>query len=133
VTTTVVSATPPSAPGRRPLGQLLRAYVALTKPRIIELLLVTTVPAMILARRGMPSWWLVAATLIGGTFAAGSANTINCFVDRDIDQVMRRTSRLKAHDEQNECGIGDRVLLMETRPLSATKRWRVVQVLEKAK
>jgi len=48
-------------------------------------------------------------------------------------KVMRRTSKLKAHDEQNECGIGDRVLIMETRPLSATKRWRVVQVLEKAK
>ena len=48
-------------------------------------------------------------------------------------KVMRRTSKLKAHDEQNECGIGDRVLLMETRPLSATKRWRVVQILEKAK
>ncbi|MGN0064127.1 MAG: 30S ribosomal protein S17 [Nocardioides sp.] len=48
-------------------------------------------------------------------------------------KVMRRTSRLKAHDEQNECGIGDRVLIMETRPLSATKRWRLVEVLEKAK
>ena len=48
-------------------------------------------------------------------------------------KVMRQTSRLKAHDEQNECGTGDRVLIMETRPLSATKRWRVVQVLEKAK
>ena len=48
-------------------------------------------------------------------------------------KVLRQTSRLKAHDEQNECGVGDRVLLMETRPLSATKRWRVVQVLEKAK
>jgi small subunit ribosomal protein S17 len=48
-------------------------------------------------------------------------------------KVMRRTSRLKAHDEQNACGIGDRVLLMETRPLSATKRWRVVEILEKAK
>jgi small subunit ribosomal protein S17 len=48
-------------------------------------------------------------------------------------KVLRRTSKLKAHDEQNECGIGDRVLLMETRPLSATKRWRVVQTLEKAK
>jgi len=48
-------------------------------------------------------------------------------------KVMRRTSKLKAHDEQNECGIGDRVLLMETRPLSATKRWRVVQILDKAK
>jgi small subunit ribosomal protein S17 len=48
-------------------------------------------------------------------------------------KVVRRTSKLKAHDEANECGIGDRVLLMETRPLSATKRWRVVEVLEKAK
>jgi small subunit ribosomal protein S17 len=48
-------------------------------------------------------------------------------------KVLRRTSRLKAHDEQNACGIGDRVLLMETRPLSATKRWRVVEILEKAK
>jgi len=67
--------------------------VALTKPRIIELLLVTTVPPMILAARGMPSWWLVVATLLGGSLAAGSANTINCYVDRDIDQVMRRTSR----------------------------------------
>jgi len=48
-------------------------------------------------------------------------------------KVLRRTSKLKAHDEQNQCGIGDRVLIMDTRPLSATKRWRVVQVLEKAK
>ena len=48
-------------------------------------------------------------------------------------KVLRQTSRLKAHDEQNECGVGDRVLLMETRPLSATKRWRVVQILERAK
>ncbi len=48
-------------------------------------------------------------------------------------KVMRRTSKLKAHDEQNDCGIGDRVLIMETRPLSATKRWRVVEVLERAK
>ena len=48
-------------------------------------------------------------------------------------KVLRRTSKYKAHDEQNECGIGDRVLIMETRPLSATKRWRVVQILEKAK
>ncbi len=68
------------------------AYVALTKPRIIELLLVTTVPAMVLAKRGMPSAWLLIATLVGGSLAAGSANTINCFVDRDIDQLMRRTS-----------------------------------------
>jgi small subunit ribosomal protein S17 len=48
-------------------------------------------------------------------------------------KVLRRTSKLKAHDEQNDCGVGDRVLIMETRPLSATKRWRVVEILEKAK
>jgi heme o synthase len=92
-----VTAIAPTAPelsaDRRPIGQVLRAYLALTKPRIIELLLVTTVPAMILAQRGMPRLWLVVATLVGGAFAAGSANTINCYVDRDIDKVMRRTSR----------------------------------------
>ena len=68
-----------------------RAYVALTKPRIIELLLVTTVPTMLLAANGLPSLWLVAATLVGGTLAAGSANAINCYIDRGIDEVMRRT------------------------------------------
>ena len=68
-------------------------YVSLTKPRIIELLLVTTVPVMMLARRGFPSLELLAATLVGGTFAAGSANALNCYVDRDIDAVMRRTAR----------------------------------------
>ncbi|MCW2538618.1 MAG: protoheme farnesyltransferase [Frankiales bacterium] len=69
----------------------MAAYVALTKPRIIELLLVTTVPAMILAASGLPRWQTVVATLIGGTLAAGSANALNCFIDRDIDAVMRRT------------------------------------------
>ncbi|HJQ77931.1 MAG TPA: heme o synthase [Acidimicrobiia bacterium] len=70
----------------------LAAYVALTKPRIIELLLITTVPAMVLAARGWPGTWLVVATLIGGTLSAGGANTLNMFYDRDIDEVMRRTS-----------------------------------------
>jgi len=65
--------------------------VALTKPRIIELLLVTTVPTMVVAARGLPSGWLVLATLVGGTLAAGGANAINMFVDRDIDQIMHRT------------------------------------------
>lgn len=69
----------------------LRAYVALTKPRIIELLLVTTVPAMMLAERGIPSPWLVLATLFGGTMAAASANVLNCVADADIDAVMKRT------------------------------------------
>ncbi len=70
-----------------------RAYVALTKPRIIELLLITTVPVMILAKRGLPSLWLILITLVAGTLAAGSANTINCYVDRDIDEIMARTKR----------------------------------------
>jgi heme o synthase len=73
------------------LGDRLKAYLALTKPRIIELLLITTVPAMIVAQRGMPRWDLVLFTLLGGALAAGGANAINCFVDRDIDEVMRRT------------------------------------------
>ncbi len=71
----------------------LRAYVALTKPRIIELLLLTTVPVMFLAQRGVPSLWLVVATVAGGTLAAGSANALNCVVDRDIDEKMLRTRR----------------------------------------
>jgi protoheme IX farnesyltransferase len=71
----------------------VRSYVALTKPRVIELLLVTTVPTMILAQRGMPSVWLVVVTLIGGTLAAGSANALNCVYDRDIDVVMHRTEK----------------------------------------
>ncbi|HYI44012.1 MAG TPA: heme o synthase [Actinomycetota bacterium] len=69
------------------------AYVALTKPRIIELLLVTTVPSMIVAARGWPSPLLVLWTLIGGTLAAGGANAINCYVDRDIDALMARTRK----------------------------------------
>jgi protoheme IX farnesyltransferase len=69
------------------------AYVALTKPRIIELLLVTTVPTMVLAEGGMPPLGLVLATLAGGALAAGSANALNCYYDRDIDQVMHRTAR----------------------------------------
>ena len=70
---------------------LLRDMVMLTKPRIISLLLVTTVPAMILAAGGLPDLLVLAATMVGGTFAAGSANALNCYVDRDIDAVMRRT------------------------------------------
>ena len=69
------------------------AYIALTKPRIIELLLVTTVPTMVLAARGLPGWPLVLATLVGGSLAAGSANALNCWWDRDIDSVMHRTQR----------------------------------------
>ena len=83
----------PAVAGRRSARAVARSLVALTKPRIIELLLVTTIPTMLLAQRGLPSARLVVLTLVGGTFAAGSANTINCYLDRDIDAVMRRTSR----------------------------------------
>ncbi|MHB1503593.1 MAG: heme o synthase [Acidimicrobiales bacterium] len=72
-------------------GLKVRAYVALTKPRIIELLLVTTLPTMFVARRGVPSLALMATTLLGGALAAGGANAINMVVDRDIDKVMHRT------------------------------------------
>ncbi|MBA2578739.1 MAG: protoheme IX farnesyltransferase [Euzebyaceae bacterium] len=71
----------------------VRAYVGLTKPRIIELLLVTTVPTMVIAQRGLPPLWLVCATLLGGTLAAGSANTLNSWFERDIDGLMGRTAR----------------------------------------
>ena len=71
---------------------VLRAYVALTKPRVIELLLVTTVPVMVLSERGLPSLWLVLATVFGGALSAGSANAYNMFIDRDIDMHMGRTS-----------------------------------------
>jgi len=76
---------------RRPGRSVAAAYLALTKPRIIELLLVTTVPTMVVAARGLPDGWLVLATLVGGSLAAGGANAINMVVDRDIDRVMART------------------------------------------
>ncbi len=91
----------PGYPGNgRSRLAVARAYVALTKPRIIELLLVTTVPVMMLAAHGWPRWWTLVATLVGGTLAAGSANTINCVVDRDIDSVMARTRRRPMAQEQ---------------------------------
>ncbi|SFB21243.1 protoheme IX farnesyltransferase [Amycolatopsis marina] len=80
-------------PGRRGVRQVVGAYAALAKPRVIELLLVTTIPAMFLAGREIPSPWLVLATLVGGTMAAGSANALNCVIDTDIDKVMKRTKR----------------------------------------
>jgi len=76
---------------RRTPTTVVGAYIALTKPRIIELLLITTVPTMILAARGWPATWLVFVTLIGGTLSAGSANAVNMYVDRDIDALMERT------------------------------------------
>ncbi len=77
---------------RRDRRRRLGSYVALTKPRIIELLLVTTVPVMFLAEGGVPSLWLVVATLVGGSLSAGAANTFNSVYDRDIDRLMHRTS-----------------------------------------
>lgn len=68
-----------------------KAYFALTKPRVIELLLITTVPTMILANKALPSLWLVLATLVGGALSAGSANAFNCYIDADIDKIMGRT------------------------------------------
>jgi heme o synthase len=83
-----------TAPARlRRRGAVVAAYVALTKPRIVELLLLTTVPVMFLAQRGVPAVGLVLATLVGGTLAAGSANALNCVLDRDIDEQMLRTRR----------------------------------------
>src|SRR5262249_56426284 len=83
----------PALAGRRSVRVVARSLFALTKPRIIELLLVTTIPTMLLAARGLPSVRLLMVTLAGGALAAGSANTINCYLDRDIDAKMRRTSR----------------------------------------
>ena len=97
--------TPGTAPASSPaLRDRVSAYVALTKPRIIELLLVTTVPAMFLAARGVPPLGLVFWTLLGGTLAAGAANAINCYIDRDIDMLMTRTRRrpLPAHEVNPE-------------------------------
>lgn len=82
-----------TAAAPRSLRAVFGAYLSLTKPRIVELLLVTTVPAMLLAAGGRGSVWLIAVVLLGGSLAAGAANALNCYLDRDIDQLMRRTSR----------------------------------------
>ncbi|MFF1560046.1 heme o synthase [Streptomyces sp. NPDC058279] len=82
-----------SPPGHRPFGARVMAFVALTKPRIIELLLITTVPVMFLAEQGVPSLWLVLATCFGGYLSAGGANALNMYIDRDIDALMDRTSQ----------------------------------------
>lgn len=82
-----------TAPAQHSVSDVLKGYVALTKPRIIELLLVTTVPTMVVAARGIPGLWLILATLCGGTLAAGGANAFNMVIDRDIDAIMERTKR----------------------------------------
>lgn len=86
---TVQSGTRPESIGFR---RTVMAYVSLTKPRVMELLLVVTVPAMILAQGGLPNLWLVLATLVGGAMSAGSAGAFNCYLDRDMDRRMKRTS-----------------------------------------
>ncbi|MER7170497.1 heme o synthase [Streptomyces mesophilus] len=78
---------------RRPLKARVMAFVALTKPRIIELLLITTVPVMFLAEQGVPDLWLVLVTCLGGYLSAGGANALNMWYDRDIDALMERTSQ----------------------------------------
>jgi protoheme IX farnesyltransferase len=80
-------------PGRATVKDVVAAYVGLTKPRVIELLLLTTVPVMFFAARGVPELWLVVATVVGGTLSSGSASALNCVYDRDIDEQMRRTRR----------------------------------------
>jgi heme o synthase len=86
-----IAVPPPQAPAAIGWKRTLGAYLALTKPRIIELLLVTTFPAMVVAANGMPDLWIALSTLLGGALAAGGANTINCYIDRDIDAIMKRT------------------------------------------
>ena len=86
-----MSSLSPALRGIRLRRVKVRSYVALTKPRIVELLLVTTLPTMFVARRGVPSLGLMVATLVGGALAAGGANAINMVLDRDIDKVMHRT------------------------------------------
>jgi protoheme IX farnesyltransferase len=80
-----------SASGKISALPKIRAYFMLTKPRVIELLLITTVPTMILAERGLPNFWLILAVLFGGALSAGSANAFNCYIDADIDKIMGRT------------------------------------------
>jgi len=82
----------PHSSSDSPSRNRFMSYLALTKPRVIELLLVTTAPVMVLAERGIPNLWLVLFTLLGGALSAGSANTFNSYIDRDIDKDMARTS-----------------------------------------
>ncbi|WP_300344363.1 heme o synthase [Nesterenkonia sp.] len=94
--TTRISAGDTAAPGaaqRIGLRRRIGAFIALTKPRVIELLLVTTLPTMFFAQRGLPDLWTALATMVGGAFAAGSAGAFNCYLDRDMDRLMNRTKK----------------------------------------
>ncbi|MEN9954733.1 MAG: hypothetical protein RLZZ41_397 [Actinomycetota bacterium] len=88
----MISQTLENTPVRPSFLRKAKAFFALTKPRVIELLLIATIPTMILAQRGIPDPWLVIATVFGGALSAGSANSFNCYIDRDIDKIMGRTS-----------------------------------------
>ncbi len=94
---TAVETRPPgvvgTSPRHRPFGARVKAFVELTKPRIIELLLITTVPVMFLAAHGVPDLWLVLTTVVGGYMSAGGANALNMYIDRDIDALMHRTEQ----------------------------------------
>lgn len=102
-----------SASDRQVPGARLGAYVGLMKPRIIELLLITTVPAMVIAADGWPGTWLVITTLIGGILSAGGANAINNYVDRDIDELMERTAHrtLPLHKVEPDAALRFGVIL----------------------
>ena len=94
---------------RVPAGRQVRGYVALMKLRVVELLLVTTIPVMILAVHGVPDLLVVAATLVGGTLSAGAANAYNMVIDRDIDRVMHRTQAPAARHRRSDAAAGARV------------------------
>jgi len=105
---------------KRGLLAKLKSYVALTKPRIIELLLVTTIPTMFLAADGFPEWKLVCATVVGGSLAAAGSNVFNCYLDRDIDALMHRTeNRPSATGEIS----GSRILVFATALSVASFAW----------
>ena len=91
-TETLSSVQSGAGPNKIGFVRTVKAYVSLTKPRVMELLLVVTVPAMILAQGGLPNLWLVLATLLGGAMSAGSAGSFNCYIDRDMDRRMKRTA-----------------------------------------
>ncbi|MFF5205393.1 heme o synthase [Streptosporangium sp. NPDC000396] len=127
------STTPPPKAGMadaavpRSFGDVVKAYVALTKPRIIELLLITTLPVMFLAARGLPLLWTAVCTLVFGTLSAGSANALNCYIDRDIDAAMRRTRRRPLARDQvpptNALIFGVILGVLSTLGLGLTVNW----------
>lgn len=111
----------------RSFGDVVKAYVALTKPRIIELLLITTLPVMFLAARGLPPLGIAVCTLVFGTLSAGSANALNCYIDRDIDAAMRRTRRRPLARDQvppaNALTFGVLLGVLSTLGLGLTVNW----------